>query len=228
MPNSEEDKKSAYDKILHETLLERTGRSFRKNLEQAPLPKTPQRLSKEEAVNLIFDNILKKKEMRAAGEIPSSPPPVPPPQAPKEIEMSRTYSDILDSILWPEDQNEGPAEQLRQTVAEHSTVQQPEAAAPAYQDILNKTLRSRTSPPTSDGKRRQASPLISQTFAAALDSILELDETAVTPGKPIPTPQNSQDSDLLTQTLYNQKLDEILWPSEAKKKSGRVRYPSSQ
>jgi len=224
-----EDKKSAYDKILHETLLERTGRNFKRNLGQAPVPQAPERLSKEDAANLIFDNILKKRENLPAKQAPAQD------SAPlsselsldqRPTEISETYSDILDSILWPEDQSEDSPPDLQKTVAEKPSK---EPVAPDYQSILHKTLANRTGKALdSTGKKNQPvnpprsqQPMISQTFAAALDSVLDFEEERPAKGKPPlgGKGKSKAENDLLTQTVYNQQLDEILWPSEAKKKS---------
>src|SRR3990167_1804124 len=67
-----EDSQSGYDKVLRDTLLQRTGRNFQRELDHAPLPTAPKRMNKEEAANLIFDNILKKREQRMVQ--PEQPP----------------------------------------------------------------------------------------------------------------------------------------------------------
>lgn len=229
MLDSEENQKPTYDQILHKTLLERTGRNFKRNIERAPIPQSPPSLNQEEAINLIFDNILKKQKKQAADENAPQPPfsqslsssevshfshTAATQNTAQSIHISQTYSNILDSILGLEDsshpeQNKESGHSLQNTAA-------------AAKEKFHKT-KTDTASAALTSWQSKSHPLISQTFASALDSILELDEVSHTSAQSASEPHISE-TELLTQTLYHQQLDEILWPSEAKKKSNRTRY----
>ncbi|MBT9544417.1 MAG: hypothetical protein IV090_03430 [Candidatus Sericytochromatia bacterium] len=227
-----EDSQSGYDKVLRDTLLQRTGRNFQRELDHAPLPTAPKRMNKEEAANLIFDNILKKREQRM---VQSEQPPVSEPDSTplpasvhgdaaltisenRPTSISGTYGEILDSILWGEEENAPPEptwSDLRSTVAENAESAPP---SPNYQNILEKTLVNRTAKPPVAAPKKQSISSISQTFSSALDAVLKDDPLPPPEAKIPPRKGKASPSDGLTQTVYNQQLDEILWPSEAKKK----------
>lgn len=226
-----EDSQSGYDKVLRDTLLQRTGRDFQREVDHAPLPQAPKRMNKEEAANLIFDNILKKREQRIVQ--PEQPPASEPDHSPlpasvhgdvaltisenRPTSISGTYGEILDSILWGEEEAAPPEPtwpDLRSTVAENAEVAPP---SPNYQNILEKTLVNRTAKPVVAAPKRQSISSISQTFSSALDAVLK-EEPLPPDAKAPPRKGKPSPADGLTQTVYNQQLDEILWPSEAKKK----------
>jgi len=73
----------SYEQIMKNTLRMRTGKDFESNLQAAPPPPKLQKLSEEEAVNLIFDNIINKQQARAAQreQAQAHPPSQPEPQA---------------------------------------------------------------------------------------------------------------------------------------------------
>jgi len=228
-----EDSQSGYDKVLRDTLLQRTGRNFQREVDHAPLPQAPKRMNKEEAANLIFDNILKKREQRIVQ--PEQPPvseientPLPPSvhgdaaltiSENRPTSISGTYGEILDSILWGEEEESPPPEpawpDLRSTVAENA---EPAPPSPNYQNILEKTLVNRTAKPPVAPPKKQSISSISQTFSSALDAVLKDDPVPPPEAKTPPRKGKASLGDGLTQTVYNQQLDEILWPSEAKKK----------
>lgn len=224
-----EDPQSGYDKVLRDTLLQRTGRNFQREVGHAPLPQAPKRMDKEEAANLILDNILKKREQRMAQPAPPPEEPTPLPASVhgdaaltisenRPSNISGTYGEILDSILWGEE-NEAPPEpawpDLRSTVAENA---EPAPPSPNYQQILEKTLVSRTAKAPVTPPKKQSISSISQTFSSALDAVLNDDPLPPPESKAPPRKGKGAAGDALTQTVYNQQLDEILWPSEAKKK----------
>jgi hypothetical protein len=221
MTHSEESQ-SAYDKILRETLLKRTGRNFERDLDHAPIPQAPKRMDKEEAANLIFDNILKKREQRIAQPTPPPEPelnPLPPQTGPLSLSEDRpssisgTYEEILDSILWGGDNTPEPERSdLRSTVVERAET------TPKAENHRAIQPPKRLPPTPAAPPKKQVISSISQTFSSALDAILEDQPDPPPIDRAPPRKGKTASSDLLTQTVYNQQLDEILWPSEAKKK----------
>lgn len=228
-----------YENILRNTLLKRTGRNFKRNLDAAILP-TQEKENHEDVAERIFDNILKRKSERNQTSE----------QDRAHAGNSETYGELLDDILWPgadEDQD------LHQTLVENpdlnrrlsqaagdqygddygndygdddaDTIVSPAPANPSYQSILNKTLQANTKPGSQPVARRggrgalrveAAEPTlptravpepISHHYSAALDEILGLEDDPSF---------ESQEEPSLSRTLYNQKLDQLLWPSEDK------------
>jgi hypothetical protein len=232
-----------YEDILRQTLLKRTGKSFRRNLEQAPDPTQNQAPpeSHEDLANRIFDNILQKQRaMRDNPQINNTPvtqssknadlqrsqsqqKPTPEsrlqdlksqPLPPKGVtSINQRYSDILDDILWPDgDPLDSNASSLPQdTLAENSP----------YKNLLRRTLERKSE---SLGNVNRSTPFeiqepglstdeLSQQYADQLDEILNLNshpETSFVAGL-------AEDTSL-TQTLYHQRLDNILWPKDERGK----------
>lgn len=207
MTDSDE-KKTAYDKILHETLMQRTGRNFKKNLDQAPAPQVGERLKGEDAAHLIFDNILKKREERKQRMLQTEEQPAGPASSPESTGHSG-YAEILDSILWPEETPAAQAQNLQHTVIERP-VSPPVPPAARAQAAGVPASRPAVPPAV------EPNPVLSQTFASTLDSILEF-SAAPPPAPPRPLTRSAKELERMTQTQYNQQLDEILWPSEVKK-----------
>lgn len=251
MDNNPPEKK--YEDILRQTLLKRTGKSFRRNLDQAPDPTQNQAPpeSHEDLANRIFDNILQKQramrdnpqvnntpvtesskahdaqsgaqpqdtpsaEQRRQEPYPSShaQDPMSQPLPPKGVtSINQRYSDILDDILWPDgdtsDNNQTPLPQ--DTLAENSP----------YKNLLRRTLERKSenlgsvnrSTPFEIQEPGLSADELSQQYADQLDEILNLNTS----------PERSFISDLaedtsLTQTLYHQRLDNILWPKDERGK----------
>lgn len=212
MENHPPEKK--YEDILRQTLMKRTGKTFRRNLDQAPDPTQAQRPpeSHEDLANRIFDNILQKQRaMRENPQVKNEPveadsshTPVAPAQP--EASVNQTYSDILDDILWPEGEND-VAQQPRpqDTLAENSP----------YRNLLRRTLERKSEhlPQLNQTTRfeiegpKMSPDELSQQYAEQLDEILNFntEDHAVSH-----LPEDTS----LTQTLYHQRLDNILWPKD--------------
>ncbi len=210
MQDSEENDRprSAYENILKNTLMKRTGRQFQRNVERAQVPKNPEKLAHEDVANQIFDNILNRKQEEAtkkkADESANARP----------TEISKTYSEILDDILWP-DENSDDLQPTLNTTPDQPTLQsQPTLAAapkptppPAYEQLLSNTLNQRVKQIESAMQQqmsaaRQAQPL---DYAQELNKVLGIEG---------PTPGFKPEKCSLTQTLYNRQLDDILWPTQ--------------
>ncbi len=242
-------KDERYENILRNTLLKRTGRSFKRNVDQAIVPQQ-EKEKHEDVANRIFDNIIKRKQDRSEAVQSAQASKTPESEAKRPSEISKTYGEILDDLLW----TEGGEELNQQTIAENNPLErprekplekpferrrpmpelddEPEVANP-YQSILRKTLETRSQ---SFARRRNSglrveatdsdhslsdspalpglpsgpsldeidAPPLSHHYSAALDEILGFDEDS---------PAFKQEVNL-SRTLYHQKLDEILWPSE--------------
>ncbi|MGV3524501.1 MAG: hypothetical protein ACO1RX_09760 [Candidatus Sericytochromatia bacterium] len=196
---------SRYENILRNTLMQRTGKNFQRNLDAAPVPQQ-EKEDHDQVANRIFDNILKRRQLPLESSAAPAPAEL---QAP---DMNKAYSDVLDDLLWPSEPLGvgGDAIPPQQTLAENN----PLAPANPYQDILRRTLSQR-----SDSFKRARGNLrveasepadstasLADPYSAALDEVLDFGETAS------PFDENTEPS--LTRTLYHQKLDEILWPSQ--------------
>lgn len=219
--------------------MKRTGKSFRRNLEQAPDPTQNQAPpeSHEDLANRIFDNILQKQRaMRdnpqvhntpvteASQNQASAPPPQPlssPASGARDTNaipnksvtsINQRYSDILDDILWPDgDPTESAPSPLPQdTLAENSP----------YKNLLRRTLERKSEKlpgvhqPSPFNPQEGLKPdELSQQYADQLDEILNLNsdtEHSFMAGL-------AEDTSL-TQTLYHQRLDNILWPKDERGK----------
>lgn len=210
MDNHPSEKK--YEDILRQTLMKRTGKTFRRNLDQAPDPTLtqPPSESHEDLANRIFDNILQKQRaMRDNPQVKNEPVESIPPQSredQKPASINQTYSDILDDILWPDEGDETQASPSPQdTIAENSP----------YKNLLRRTLE-RKSESLSDLNRtarfeiegpKMSPDELSQQYAEQLDEILNL-KTSNHALSHLPEDTS------LTQTLYHQRLDNILWPKD--------------
>lgn len=201
--------RSAYENILKNTLMKRTGRQFQRNIERAQVPKNPEKLAHEEVANQIFDNILSRKQNQSLPDASQSD------HLERPTEISKTYSEILDDILWPNEQQETSEHTLQADPSPLPGPSQPTLAqAPAplntandYQHLLSNTLNQRVKQIESAMQQqmkaaRQAKPA---NYAQELDKVLGIEESAES-FKP------SHAS--LTQTLYNRQLDDILWPTQ--------------
>ncbi len=192
--------------------MKRTGKTFRRNLDQAPDPTQtqPPAESHEDLANRIFDNILQKQRSMRENpqvknepvEVDSSHTPAPPP----ETSINQTYSDILDDILWPEGDTE---------VAQRPRPQDTLAENSPYRNLLRRTLERKSEhlPQLNQTTRfeiegpKMSPDELSQQYAEQLDEILNLHNE---------NPMLSQlpEDTSLTQTLYHQRLDNILWPKD--------------
>lgn len=222
-----------YENILRHTLLKRTGRSFKRNVDQAIVPKQ-EKEKHEDVANRIFDNIIKRKQDRTeSSQVESSQSE---PERPSDI--GKTYGEILDDLLWTDN---GAEDLSQQTIAESNPLPlerpserrrpaptpdsepDPESLNP-YQSILRKTLETRSQSfarrkgalrvdatdsdhnmPAPPGLDEIGDQPLSHHYSAALDEILGLDDEN--------SPAFRQEASL-SRTLYHQKLDELLWPSE--------------
>lgn len=102
---------NAYENAMKNILKKRTGKSFQRNLESAPVPVQENQLSHEEVTNQIFDNIIRRKQEAAeSAQTEVEEPETLPEEARHEDEPT------LDQILWP-DQVE-ISEQTQQSASE--------------------------------------------------------------------------------------------------------------
>lgn len=200
-------KPSSYEDMLKKTLLNRTGKGFKRNMGEAKLPDKPQKMSKEEAAEMIFDNILKKRETQAqAPQQPAQPAPSP---AEPVKSTNLGYDEISeddfleDDFLW----SDSPSAALETTQVSKSPSQ-------SYQDALQRTLVSRTGAPSQAKTLAEPKESLNQdlSYEDILDDILGFNEDAA-------DDKNWDTDDMLTKTSYNQSLDSILWPSAAEKKN---------
>lgn len=210
---------SKYENILKNTLLKRTGRNFKRNVEAAFVPQQDKE-AHEDVANRIFDNIIKRKEERLSAQADAIPEPEP-------EDPAKAYADILDDILFAGNSQQ---DYSQQTYAESNPLAipkiqpievEPEAEPAPYQSILHRTLNQRKQGISRNGKARiesvgetlpplpelPAAPL-SHHYSDALDEILGFNSDA--PSYPM------GEDPSLSQTVYNQKLDDLLWPSQQK------------
>ena len=102
---------SAYENAMKNILKKRTGKSFQRNLEAAPVPVQETRFSHEEVADQIFDNIIRRKREKAqqAKEAShhSSPPDNQEQRSLDSIEPGSlkptSENSHLDEILWPDE-----------------------------------------------------------------------------------------------------------------------------
>lgn len=201
-------KPSSYEDMLKKTLLNRTGKGFKRNMGEAKLPDKPQKMSKEEAAEMIFDNILKKRETQT--HAPQQPAQNTPSPSEPTLNTNLGYDEISeedflgDDFLW----SDGPSADLETTQVSKSPAQ-------SYQDALQRTLVNRTGAPSTQAKTLvEPKKSLDQdlSYEDILDDILGFNEDT-------PEDNNWDSDDLLTKTSYNQSLDSILWPSAAEKKN---------
>lgn len=199
---------SGYEDILRDTLLQRTGRRFTRNIDAAIVPQQKiEPRSKEETAEMIFDNILRKREAQAKAEAEAEAKrkaeeealtKALPADANHPSAVSPSYGDILDELLWP-------SQPESQTISENTPPPTPNAP-PDYKAAMRKTLMNRTK---AEGDN---TPGLRRSFLRSSRP----DDTA-TPAaeKPSPTsePEPVSPSDpYLTRTMYERNLDDMLWP----------------
>lgn len=84
--------------ILRDTLLKRTGRDFKRNLDTAFVP-IQEKESHEDVAERIFDNIIRRKiEKHQPQEEPAAAAQ---PEQSAQNQSTQTESEPLDAILWP-------------------------------------------------------------------------------------------------------------------------------
>lgn len=96
---------SAYENAMKNILKKRTGKSFQRNLEAAPIPVQETSLSHEEVADQIFDNIIRRKREKAQRTEQSKASP----ESAESVSQSNDqtpetmHQDHLDEILWPDE-----------------------------------------------------------------------------------------------------------------------------
>lgn len=181
----------AYQQILQRTLMKRIGNK--------PVPPPADH---DQAAHQIFDRLL--QEQRQLNQTGAPPP--------EDKPRNKAFASVLDDLF--DDDGPGDALSSQQTLAESN----PLASGRSYQKMLRRTLEQQggsTFARRRAGLRLEAagpepaaadSETLSREYSAALDEILGLhsaDESFQPPESPS-----------LTQTLYHQKLDDMLWPSQ--------------
>ncbi|MBF2052110.1 MAG: hypothetical protein IGS03_01445 [Candidatus Sericytochromatia bacterium] len=189
-PSSADD----YQQILQRTLMKRTGK---------PLS---QPADHDQAAHQIFDRLLQEQRQLDQPQAAA---------AAKGSAKNKAFASVLDDLF--EDESDSSDFSNQQTLAESN----PLASGRSYQKMLRRTLEQQSG---STFARRRAglrleaagaesapkdSEALSREYSAALDEILGL-HSADESFQPADTPS-------LTQTLYHQKLDDMLWPSQIAK-----------
>lgn len=183
-----------YQQILQRTLMKRTGKTFSPPADH------------DQAAHQIFDRLL--QEQRQLDQPQAAAPA-------KKPAKNQAFASVLDDLF--EDEADSSDFSSQQTLAESN----PLASGRSYQKMLRRTLEQQggsTFARRRAGLRLEAtgsesapkdSETLSREYSAALDEILGL-HSADESFQPADTPS-------LTQTLYHQKLDDMLWPSQIAK-----------